>query len=129
MSLAQMKGVRNRSTMWRAVCNYDWLMIDRLDTVRGVFFVFNLFDQTFSGGCKEAEYLNVRGCECRKCTALWYQGKNMILHVDSGRSSKCNLTAQTGSTASEDNFGFYYHVNKAFGCTRNNYSTTSWWFG
>ncbi|XP_046843086.1 uncharacterized protein LOC124437112 [Xenia sp. Carnegie-2017] len=129
MSHYQMNYLKSQSTHWRATCSYPKNKVDYRDYVRAKFSDFDVMTFAGYGICKKVELVNIRGHQCAKCTSKWYQVLNTYMaHIDSP-SSGCKFDARTGSFGSEDNFGYYSHVNKKFRCTASRLSTTNWWFG
>lgn len=133
MPLELMQNIRKLATEWRAVCNYNGTMSDRLDTVRGEFKTFDPLRNATTGSCQSVKYINIRGASCKDCTAKFFQSPTQFLHIDSTKSltksTTCTFKFQQGVVSSEDNFGFYRNINPNFSCSTRNDSTTSWWFG
>ena len=130
MSLARMSHIRTQSTYWTAVCNFNGTMSDRRDTVRGKFSEFDPMLYRKLGSCHTVKYINIRGHMCTDCASLWIQTSYKFIHIDSYfYYYGCNFNYRTGAVYSEDNFGYYETINSNFGCTKDETSTTSWWFG
>ena len=129
LSLARMRSLQSHSTHWRAICSYPTHGVDFRDYVRGNFKDFNIVDYIGAGQCKKVEFVNIRGHKGMHLTASFWQstGSNG-LHIDSG-STGCQFNPSSGAVWSEDNFGLYLYTNPKFRCSKDNQSTTQWWFG
>ena len=82
--------------------------------------------------CKKFEFINIRDHECINCTAYFGQNKYWHAHIDSYHGiANCQLKSigARSHQGGEDNFGWYQTVNPIHRCTRNDTSTTQWWFG
>ena len=123
-----MESVQKYTTLWRITCSFQTKGIDYRDYVRGKKQELDVI--TFQGSdiCKKVEYLNIRGHNCSRCTAIFYQTDLYSLYIDS-RSTYCDFDGSSGAAYSEDNFGSYIYINLAFRCTENQESTTGMWFG
>ena len=129
MSLPQMRHLKSQSTHWRVTCSFPNFGIDYTDYVRAKFADFDIMTFLGYGVCKKVEYVNIRGHQCAQCTSKWWQVINTFgPHIDSYEGG-CQFVPTQGAAFSEDNFGFYDHVNKKFRCTSSPLSTTNWWFG
>ena len=114
-------------------CNFvtnftiDWVLMD-IDKMG-----YNILSGTISGLCINVTSINIRGHECSegKTVRVWGNHAEYAFHIDSNLTpNECNcLAIANGSTVSEDNFGHYRFVNNEFSCSRNNGSTTNWWYG
>ena len=131
LNLVRTESLKTHSTHWRATCNYPTLGVDFRDYLRGNFKDFDIFDFVGAGTCKKVDYINIRGYRGFHLTAPFWQKHNVwTLHIDSSRSTSCDLkAARTGAVSSEDNFGHYGVINSKFRCTQGPRSTTQWWFG
>ncbi|KAL9953330.1 hypothetical protein ACROYT_G040731 [Oculina patagonica] len=130
-TLARMKSLRSRSTYWRATCSFNIMKgkIDYKDYLRSKFSEFDIMSFLGGGHCKRVDYVNIRGHAAGSgTTAQVWQGHGYIFHIDSSHTG-CAFKPNAGSVPSEDNFGYYGHVNTNFRCTMANYQTTNWWFG
>ena len=131
LSWSRMKAIADHSTHVRATCNFDTDGLNYTDYLRAKFSDINVMN--FSGlGCKKFEYINIRGHDCINCTAYFGQNKYWHAHIDSYHGiANCELksTKARSHPGGEDNFGWYETVNPIHRCTRNNTSTTQWWFG
>lgn len=126
-----MLSIESQSTLWRITCSLDRYGVDYRDYARAK--ISNFDPLTFSGNrkggkCKNLEFINVRGHECRDCSSAWWQETNMMLHHDSSVNF-CDFGKTSGGVENEDNFGYYKVTNPQFRCTANNDSTTNYWFG
>ncbi|XP_044169547.1 uncharacterized protein [Acropora muricata] len=128
LSLARMKSLQSHSTHWRATCSYPTHGVDFRDYVRGNFKDFNIFG--FSGGqCKKVEFVNIRGHNGMHVTAsFWQKTRTWNPHIDSGILG-CQFNPSSGAVVNEDNFGYYMYTNPKFRCSKDDQSTTQWWFG
>ena len=126
-----MKAIADHSTNVRATCNFDTEGLNYTDYLRAKFSDINVMNFS-SLGCKKFEYINIRGHDCINCTAFFGQNEHWHAHIDSYFGiAKCQLKS-TGARpypGGEDNFGWYDTVNPIHRCTRNDTSTTQWWFG
>ena len=131
LSLDEMKYFRSVSTHWRITCNFDTEPLQYRDYVRAKFTEFDAISFTGLGTCKRVERLNVRGHECKGCTAGWYQTRGYIKNILAHDSSKniCEFGSTPGYVSSEDNFGMYGKFNRNFRCTASQSCTTNLWFG
>ena len=127
LSKGQMNQVKTRSTRWRFTCNF-LTGISKRDYAETAF--QNLDPLTYTGGpaCKQFIFIDVRGKECKMCTAPINQNCDTMLHVSS-YSSQCSFKASEGAVGSEDNFGNYNNRNKEFSCSSSLTSSTDLWFG
>lgn len=126
--------IANRSTHFRATCNFNTDGLIYIDYLRAKFIDIDVVHLKFDG-CKKYEYINIRGYGCENCTFDFVQQDRWHPHVDSyhGSSDGCELTSPlTGAVArpeGEDNFGYYDTVNPVHRCSSSPDSTTQWWFG
>jgi hypothetical protein len=130
-TLSRMQSIKSQSTHWRATCSYPTHGVDYRDYVRGNFKDFDVMTFSGRGICKKVEYINIRGHIGVHTKALWWQGSNFFLHLDSS-SDGCGFKPSVGAVKAhggEDNFGYYDAINPNFRCTANAKSTTQWWFG
>ena len=132
LSWLRMNAIANYSTHVRATCNFDTDGLNYTDYLRAKFSDIKIMH--FSDlDCKKFEYINIRGHDCINCTAYFGQkNEHWHAHIDSYFGiAKCQLNS-TGARSypgGEDNFGLYDTVNPIHRCTRNDTSTTQWWFG
>ena len=138
LSKSRMASISRDSSKWRQTCQYDTEGVvytdyieasnEKIDilTLHGVF-----TGTTYLRDRHEVDYVDVRGQNCRKCTAPIIQGINNPLHLDTYRST-CEFNP-TGSLScggsGEDNFGYYGCVNSAHRCSSSPTATTQTWFG
>ena len=129
LSLARMKSLQSHSTHWRATCSFPTHGVDFRDYVRGNFKDFDIVNYIGDGQCKKVEFVSIRNHKGMHQTARFWQ-KNGVwgLHIDSA-SSGCQFNPSSGSVPTEDNFGGYWHTNTKFRCSKDDQSTTQWWFG
>ncbi|XP_044170778.1 uncharacterized protein LOC122954963 [Acropora millepora] len=129
LSLARVRSLQSHSTHWRATCSYPIHGVDFRDYVRGNFKDFNIVDFVGAGQCKKVEFINIRGHNGMHRTARFWQKTGLEgLHIDSA-SRGCQFNPSSGSVHSEDNFGYYKYTNPKFRCSKDDQSTTQWWFG
>jgi len=99
------------------------------EITRGNFKDFDIIKYTGGGQCKKVEFVSIRNHKGMHQTAQFWQ-KNGVwgLHIDStGRG--CQFAPSSGAVVSEDNFGHYESFNPKFRCSKDDQSTTQWWFG
>ena len=130
LASTRMKSIKEVSTHWRATCSFAENGINQYnDYVRGRFADADIFNFIGSGQCLETEFVNIRGHIGIQSTAKFSQGVNQsVAHIDSS-SKGCQFDPSAGAVSNEDNFGFYAVTNSKFTCTKNDESTTQWWFG
>ena len=129
LGLSRMKSLQSHSTHWRATCGYPTYGVDFRDYVRGNFSDFDVVDYLGSGECKKVEFVNIRGHIGIHVTAsFWQRTGYSVAHINSP-STECAFNPSSGATSSEDNFGSHKDFNTLFRCTKNDESTTQWWFG
>ena len=129
--------LRDHSTHWRATCRYNTDGTVYTDYLRASFEDFDIVrvTPTVDLSCQKYELVNIRGNQCKNCTAAtWYLKGSYPLHIDSYYSAlylNCDFDGrQSGDVVgSEDNFGFYDAVNPKFRCTSSSEATTQFWFG
>jgi len=109
LTLSRMNMTANRSTHFRATCNFstDGLIFN--DYLRAKFADIDVMQLKYDG-CKKYEYINIRGYDCQNCTAHFAQKDPWHAHVDSyhGSSKRCQLKSPGAvkQPRGEDNFGF-----------------------
>ena len=131
LSLARMTSLQSHSTHWRATCSYPTHGVDFRDYVRGTFKDFDIvtYSSSAAGQCKKVEFVNIRGHVGMHLTARFWQGTGAWgLHIDSSATG-CQFNPSSGAVSSEDNFGLYWDTNPKFRCSKDDQSTTQWWFG
>ena len=134
LSLPRMTATANRSTHLRATCNFNTEELKYRDYLRAKLNDIDVMRLNFDG-CKEYEFISIRGYNCSNCTAHFVQRDHWHAHTDSvwGPKIGCQFTSQsTGAVKSpsgEDNFGWYQTVNRVHRCTSSDDSTTQWWLG
>ena len=116
LPLARMEELRSQSTHWRITCSFPSSGVDYRDDVRAEFAKFDLSTYQGKEECKEVEYINVRGNNCRDCTAEWWQNRGKFLvHVSSVESCQLGRYRQ--------------YLNPDHRCTSDDSVTTNYWFG
>lgn len=132
LSLFRMRYIRDSCTHWRATCNFPTAGVDYRDYMRTSLANVDLLavpDKLFS--CGWYELVNIRGIECKNCTAFTVYGEAFEFHIDSWATLpvSCDFNGQDGALFSEDNFGVYEYANPDFRCSSSPESTTQYWFG
>ena len=84
--------------------------------------------------CRHYEYINIRGNNCRDCTALTKQTNGsawLINSYDSKMKFGCDLDGRLGGNGHENNFGVYRNatIHPDHRCSSSPASTTQYWFG
>ena len=128
LSHSRMSRIRDRSTYWRATCNFPSVGIDYQDYVRARITEVDPTKQTLSATCKKVEYINLRGHLGLQTTVPFWNSNGVHMHTDSS-NTKCAFKPNTGAVNSEDNWGYYGTVNPKFRCTATAESTTQYWMG
>ena len=129
LSLARMRSLQSHSTHWRATCNYPTQGVDFRDYVRGNFKDFDIVNYIGEGQCKKVEFVSIRNHKGMHQTAkFWQKNGQGGLHIDSSATG-CDFNPSSGAVVSEDNFGLYGSTNPKFRCSKDDQSTTQWWFG
>lgn len=132
LSMSRMRYIANSSTHWRATCNYPTAGVDYQDYIRTSLAKVDLLalpDEVF--WCGWYEFVQIRGIECKNCTAFTAYGEVFEFHIDSWATDpvSCDFNGQDGEVHSEDNFGYYENTNPAFRCSSSPESTTQYRFG
>ena len=130
LSLSRMQSIVGVSTHFRVTCNFADDGLVYTDYARAQLEGHDLFG-TWSGECRVYELVNIRGTECRDCTAATWQRAGYMWHINSYLSASmgCEFNGTVGSVSSEQNFGRYRNKNPAHRCTFNVDSTTQYWIG
>ena len=103
--------------------------VDFRDYVRGNFKDFDIVNYIGDAQCKKVEFLSIRNHKGMHQTAkFWQKNGGWGLHIDSSATG-CDFNPSSGAVLSEDNFGHYFHTNPKFRCSKDDQSTTQWWFG
>ena len=95
-------------------CDYVKANLDKVDNLA----------VTDLGVCLRIAYSNVRNSAGHDLTVLFWQIHKEHFHAGS-LSKRCEFNVSQGQVFSEDNFGKYKNVNKAFRCTRSDEGTVS----
>lgn len=132
LSKSRMKSIQKYSTKWRFTCCYDTDGVVYTDFALGTKHKMNVLTFYNSGGCVTMEFINVRGKECRNCTANWIQGSGQALNFNP--ESRLHLTkcdfSPTGPLECEENyFGNYECPNSEHRCSSSHKATTQTWLG
>ena len=122
--------VRAQSSHWRVTCDFPSYGVDYRDYVRVTFQNLTPMKYDVSGGCRKVEYINIRGHNCTKCTAGWWQTETQFLTHFSDQDT-CKFGKTLGFLDNEANFGGYWgnNVSTEFRCSSMMTSTTNHWFG
>ncbi|KAL9951294.1 hypothetical protein ACROYT_G043933 [Oculina patagonica] len=130
LSLSRMQSIAGVSTHLRATCNFPDDGLVYTDYARAQLEGHDLFG-VWTDECRMYELVNIRGIECRDCTAGTWQKVDRMWHINSRGSASigCEFDGREGSVNTEQNFGRYQYTNHAFRCTSNPNSTTQHWFG
>ena len=132
LSMSRMRYIANSSTHWRATCNFLTAGVDYRDHILTSLAIVDLLlapDKVI--WCGWYEFVQIRGIECKNCTAFTIYGEEYEFHIDSWATDpvSCDFNGQDGEVYSEDNFGYYENTNPAFRCSSSQESTTQYWFG
>lgn len=131
LSLSRMRSIAGASTHMRATCNFPDDGLLYTDYARAKLEGHDLFG-VWSAQCRQYEFINIRGNECRDCTAATWQAENEAWHLNSNPVNyilDCEFDASQGAVNLETNFGLYYSNNGNFRCTSFPSSTTQHWIG
>ena len=130
MSNTRMEYIRNHTTSWSTVCNFNGTITDQRDTARGKFSDVDpmRFYSRANGECIRVSYINILDKTCNNCTSSWVQTDGVIFHAYNGQNTTCQLQVKKDVGRK---FGFYdkEKQNSNFSCTMGTNSTTSLWFG
>ncbi|KAL9951374.1 hypothetical protein ACROYT_G044027 [Oculina patagonica] len=131
LSLSRMQSIAGVSTHLRATCNFPEDGLVYTDYARAQLEGHDLFGVWTTAECRMYELVNIRGIECRNCTAGTHQKTDRMWHISSYRSASvgCEFDGTIGCVTGEQNFGRYMATNPAFRCTSNPDSTTQHWIG
>ncbi|KAL9951300.1 hypothetical protein ACROYT_G043939 [Oculina patagonica] len=130
LSLSRMQSIAGVSTHLRATCNFPEDGLVYTDYARAQLEGHDLFG-AWKSKCRMYEFVNIRGIECRDCTAGTWQKVDRMWHINSRGSASvgCEFDGREGSVNTEQNFGQYAYTNPAFRCTSNPNATTQHWIG
>ena len=123
--------VKEQSSHWRVTCDFSTFGVDYKDYARASFKNLNPLTYEASGKCREMDYINIRGHNCTKCTASWWQTKDQFLTHFSDQD-RCQFGKTPGGGFDNvANFGGYWkkNVSLEFRCSANETSNTNHWFG
>ena len=137
LSKPRMQSIQNDSSKFRMTCNYDTDGVVFRDYLQAANDQMDIITFVNGGMCILVEWINIRGQECKYCTAFLYQGGQYkdTLHSDSYLAAGhfgCEFTPNKGISCNgpgEDNFGYYACVNPAHRCSSSQSATTQTWFG
>ncbi|XP_068676476.1 uncharacterized protein [Montipora foliosa] len=132
LSKSRMNITAIQSSHLRVTCNFNIDGLNYTDYLRARLSEIDIINLK-SIGCKEHEYINIRGYSCYNCTTHFHQGRNFHAHIDSYNTPReeCNayFPDSVAEGGGEDNFGLYDAVNPLHRCSSNGNSTTQWWVG
>ena len=131
LSKPRMSRIRDKSTYWRATCEFHKTGVDYRDYVRAKISDVDPIVYSGEGVCKKVEYINIRGhIGVGVTVGFWNSGSYRDhFHVDSSRDVGCTFNARSGAVSSEDNWGLYQYRNSKFRCASSNEATTQYWYG
>ena len=136
LSKPRMQSIQKDSSKFRMTCNYDADGVVFRDYIQAANDQMDIITFVKGGVCIFVEWINIRGQECKNCTAYLGQGGQykFSLHSDSyyAGDAGCEFAPNKGLSCSgdgEDNFGFYGCVNPAHRCSSSQSATTQTWFG
>ena len=128
LSKSRMSRIRDKSTYWRATCDFQKSGVDYRDYVRAKVSDVDLVVYSGEGTCAKVEYINLRGHVGVGVTVGFWNSARYHFHTDSTYTG-CSFDARSGVASSEDNWGFYHNTNSAFRCTSSSEATTQFWYG
>jgi hypothetical protein len=128
LSKSRMSRIRDKSTYWRATCDFQKHGVDYRDYARAK--VSDIDPIVYSGGgtCAKVEYINIRGHVGVGVTVPFWNTNAFHFHTDSS-AKLCEYDATSGAVPSEDNWGYYQARNNGFRCTSSDDATTQFWYG
>jgi hypothetical protein len=136
LSKPRMQSIQKDSSKFRMTCNYDTDGVVFRDYLQAANDQMDIITFVKGDVCLFVEWINIRGQECKNCTAFLYQGgpTKRPLHTDSyfAGDAGCEFWPSMGLYCSgdeEDNFGRYQCVNPAHRCSSSQSATTQIWFG
>lgn len=129
MIRGRMTYISSLSTLFRATCDFPKRSSSSLtpDLLIGELREVNLISEHIDG-CKRFMFIDIKGHQCRNCTAFTYQGGtvNAHFHIDVTHN-RCEYKPPI--LFNTDNFGYYGSIDKTFTCTLAANSTTQYWLG
>jgi hypothetical protein len=112
LSKPRMQSIQKDSSKFRMTCNYDADGVVFRDYFQAANDQLDIITFVKGEVCIFVEWINIRGQECKNCTALLVQGgkHKLALHIDSyyARDRGCEFPPNKGfycSGKGEDNFG------------------------
>ena len=133
LSMSRMKSIRDVSTHWRATCKFDTSVVDSRDYWRVSLQSLDLFAELTGSPvfCLFSDFINIRGNSCTNCAVLTAYSSYYSLHMDSwfNQNEGCDFNGRPGGQPDEDNFGFYFIINRDFRCASAMESTSQFWLG
>ena len=132
LSISKMKSIQKDSSQWRMTCRYETDGLNYTDYMEGLKTKVDILSFR-EKGCKEVEFINVRGYNCAHCEAMLKQTRGLAFHHDSLHSfENCTFKPQNSKKCfrnREDNFGLYRCVNPIHRCSMDEESTSQTWLG
>ena len=128
-TLNRMISLRTLSTHWRATCDFKRTALDYRDYLRGKFSDFDIIYYDGGLSCQPVEYVNILGNVAGRGTTVgfWQTSGSYFLHIDSSDTG-CEFLPLADPRV--DYFGYYGDgLSSEFRCSRDEYTTTQWWFG
>ncbi|CAB4011512.1 Hypothetical predicted protein, partial [Paramuricea clavata] len=120
----RMQSIQKDSSKFRMTCNYDTDGVVFRDYLQAANDQMDIITFVKGEVCILVEWINIRGQECKNCTAFLAQGGpyKLTLQSDSYYAGHlgCEFLPNNGLYCSghgEDNFGVYRCVNPAHRCS------------
>ena len=112
--------IKAQSSHWRVTCDFSTFGVDYKDYARASLKNLNPLKFKASGECREMDYINIRGHNCTKCTASWWQKKDQFLTHFSDQDGR-QFGKTPGGSDNVANFGGYWKNNASleFRCSAN----------
>ena len=131
ISKSRMQSIQEDSGKFRVTCNYNTDGVVYRDYLQACKSEIDLLTLDFNG-CMLVERIDVRGQNCRNCTAYIRQKSSSQIHFDSHHTHGCQFQPSGSITcgiSGEDNFGYYVCVSNSHRCSSSPSATTQIWFG
>ncbi|XP_032232461.1 uncharacterized protein LOC116614948 [Nematostella vectensis] len=130
IELAKMQHLVKQSTHWRATTGLPVYGVDYRDYIRGLLSSLYVFADV--EGCRDVEYVNVRGYSATNSSVyVWQDSPDIPLHIDTDYSYAHCRFKHPNYVTYENIFGLYSdrERNPKFRGSEDDGSTTQWWFG
>ena len=133
LSKSKIQTIQDDSKKFRITCNYDTEGVAYRDYLQAAKSKIDIM--TFSGHkCSLVERIDIRGHNCKQCTAWIVQDSKIGLHSDSYYTSvrSCEFRPSGSSKCGgkgEDNFGYFSCINNGHRCSSSPSATTQIWVG